>query len=171
MNYNNFTHRPSLTSSASSSTRSRLEDAQPSEAINTNTRLQQPPPVIKAHQPPLPSQPRNHHYRGGRGGTMNPSRASSGLPQRPRPQTTAGGWSSSNSTSIGGSNNARGGYKGKERYWGASGANAGGGGANSYSSTPVAIPINPKPKIYVSQLPPSVTEDELRSVFSPYGQM
>jgi hypothetical protein len=160
--------------------RPRPEDAQPSESVMSNRRPVAPPPVV-----PTSSQ---STYAGGWGGTShgnagmsantwsarnhNGNQAMAGgsrwnensagqYPGRPRPQTTAGGWSTSSAANgiLAG--------KGKERQWGvASSTNS-----TNYPPTPVAVPVNPRPKIWISQLPPSVTQEEIRTVFSPFGEM
>ncbi|GAA6008192.1 hypothetical protein JCM11491_001924 [Sporobolomyces phaffii] len=170
----------------------RPEDAQPSEAVTSNRRAKAPPSVVPAAQTTLaggwgtPNQATRPpgRVRGGpystNGGPSGPRRAGPAgsavrLPNRPRPQTTAGGWSSSNATPLeSDADGTRGGMrKGKERQWGTPVASLSSTNAATLPtvSTPVPVPMNPRPKIYVSQLPPSITEQELRSVFSPYGEI
>ncbi|EGU11676.1 Proteophosphoglycan ppg4 [Rhodotorula toruloides ATCC 204091] len=39
------------------------------------------------------------------------------------------------------------------------------------SATPIPVPANPRSTLYVTQLPSSVTETDLRATFSPYGNL
>ncbi|BGP32446.1 hypothetical protein JCM10296v2_004227 [Rhodotorula toruloides] len=39
------------------------------------------------------------------------------------------------------------------------------------SATPIPVPANPRSTLYVTQLPSSVTETDLRATFSPYGNV
>ncbi|GAA6060013.1 hypothetical protein JCM10212_001171 [Sporobolomyces blumeae] len=171
----------------------RPEDAQPSEAITSNRRPSAPPPVQTAT---VTSTPLRWQMTSG----PDPRTPRAMVPTGPTAQkrrTTAGGWApsakSSNATKL----NEDG--KGKGRQWGAPtptgpaapipdgrrepNASDGRGrpgranGSNGSASrppvvpTPVPVPINPRPKLYVAALPPSVTEEEVRAVFAPFGEM
>ncbi|GAA5978096.1 hypothetical protein JCM5350_007393 [Sporobolomyces pararoseus] len=178
--------------------RVRPEDAQPSEAVTSNRRPTAPPPVVPTSQPTTfaggwsNSNPSSNirdqnnmmrrwsaagngsaSYSGNSGQRWNSENGIAQYPNRPRPQTTAGGWSSSTTDTRTANGTVAG--KGKERQWGVSTTNPNSSSSTNSSSlptpTPVPVPINPRPKIWISQLPPSVTEDEIRTVFSPFGQI
>lgn len=168
--------------------RTRPEDAQPSEAVTSNRRPSAPPPVSTAPQPTLAGGWGSSTTNGGRiGDRRHEGNYSRGPPPsmvrpsyRPRPPTTAGGWSSSSNSLPLDSTTAstRRGFHRSDQ--GGAGGGKGKESDRGYpprSSVPIAfptavpVPFNPRPKLYVTQLPPSVTEEEVRSVFAPFGKM
>ncbi|GAA5948116.1 hypothetical protein JCM3765_007117 [Sporobolomyces pararoseus] len=178
--------------------RVRAEDAQPSEAVTSNRRPTAPPAVVPTSQATTfaggwstsnaSGSTMDHNnmnrrwsaagngsgsYSGNSGQRWNHENGIAQYHNRPRPQTTAGGWSSSTSNTMTANGSVAG--KGKERQWGVPTMNPNSPYSTNSTSlptpTPVPVPINPRPRIWVSQLPPSVTEDEIRTVFSPFGQI
>ncbi|GAA5925497.1 uncharacterized protein JCM15063_005040 [Sporobolomyces koalae] len=140
----------------------RAEDAQPSEAVTSNYRPKAPPSIMtaSASDSPRPATWRAHSEQ-----RRAPTGPATYRDRRPPVPTTAGGWSSSGSRPY-----DSGPGKGKEPpRWYARTPNP--ARFPLARPTPVPVPINPDAKIYVSQLPQTVTEQELRTVFKPYGDI
>ncbi|GAA5865666.1 hypothetical protein JCM1840_003211 [Sporobolomyces johnsonii] len=195
-------------------TRTRPEDAQPSESVQSNIRPAAPPQLVTVSSQPYRAATSSSvagawAFQAGASRSSvagaspsQPGRSPAGLPQRPasatgfgarvgpssglfiRPprsnrskSTTAGGWATGSNSINSLVHNSKG--KEPQREPGAGGAAAAGteviaSSTSSSSSSirpPVPIPIHPRPKLWISSLPTSVTEDELRTVFSPFGEI
>ncbi|GAA6001488.1 uncharacterized protein JCM10292_006278 [Rhodotorula paludigena] len=161
--------------------RPRHDDAQPSQVVNyPQTRPAAPPHVSTATPPMLDPQPArlppldNAHpapdrpdqktqnsWTQAHTGAQPPASSHGGaapphLPARPRQRaTTAGAWADAPSSSAS--------YRARDPLSG----NAGAG--RPARPTRIAVPANPRPVLFVSRLPPAVTEADLRATFSPYG--
>ncbi|GAA5872199.1 hypothetical protein JCM3774_002291 [Rhodotorula dairenensis] len=174
--------------------RPRSEDQQPSEASLSNRRPTAPPTVFALSQ--VPTGPRSHS--GQAEPTASTSGTPTCSRQGPRPKSKkryiAGGWAKSTASSSAPNANVLAQRPPRDAGWGtcttAAAAHSADKGkaptaqgigqlpprpssasGSSALATPIPVPANPRATLYITGLPSYTTEQDLRTMFSRFGEV